>query len=180
MFPRGGAELVLFFYADSNQQLASILAEKVKHKQLEKPMTRTFIMDAVETRLRMIVPYIDSWPQAMAIMTLPQNAADALKNLGNLVDDIWFYAGDRSVDFNWYTKRASLAAVYKSTEIYMLQDKSDDHRDTWGFLERRVADLQTFGTIVRNIPQFGTIGKEGLLGLSIIGRNILGMNPRNR
>ena len=48
-----------------------------------------------------------------------------MNNLQELVDDIWFYAGDRSVDFSWYTKRALLACVYKSTEFYMLQDESE-------------------------------------------------------
>ena len=32
MFPRGGAELVHFFYASSNQALATILAEKVQQQ----------------------------------------------------------------------------------------------------------------------------------------------------
>jgi ubiquinone biosynthesis protein COQ9 len=61
-------------------------------------MTRKIIMDAVETRLRMITPYLDTWPQAMAIMALPQNSITSLKNLAQLVDEIWYYAGDRSVD----------------------------------------------------------------------------------
>lgn len=65
-------------------------------------MTRRFIMDAVETRLRMIVPYLDTWPQAMAIMALPNNSVTALKNLAQLVDEIWYYAGDRSVDVSVY------------------------------------------------------------------------------
>ena len=49
----------------------------------------------------------------------------ALKNLCELVDDIWYYAGDKSVDSSWYTKRITLAAVYKSTEFFMLQDNSE-------------------------------------------------------
>ena len=32
-----------------------------------------------------------------------------------MVDDIWYWAGDRSTDFNWYTKRALLAGIYTST-----------------------------------------------------------------
>ena len=63
-----------------------------------KPKAQEFIRDAVETRLRMIVPYIDTWPQAMAIQALPQNAVESWTNLANLVDEIWYYAGDRSVD----------------------------------------------------------------------------------
>jgi ubiquinone biosynthesis protein COQ9 len=57
-----------------------------------------FIRGAVEKRLRMNMPYINKWPQALGIMSLPPNAPSALANLLTLVDDICYYAGDRSVD----------------------------------------------------------------------------------
>jgi rpsU-divergently transcribed protein len=57
-----------------------------------------FIHGAVEKRLRMIIPYINKWPQAIGIMSLPPNVPSALANLLTLVDDICYYAGDRSVD----------------------------------------------------------------------------------
>lgn len=56
------------------------------------------VRDAVETRLRMVIPYKKTWPQAIAIMTLPPHVPTALANLLTLVDDICYYAGDRSVD----------------------------------------------------------------------------------
>ena len=46
---------------------------------------------------------------------------------------------------SWYTKRMSLGAVYKATEIYMLQDESDDFEQTWEFLDNRLKDMATFG-----------------------------------
>lgn len=46
----------------------------------------------------MIVPYKPKWPQAIAIMSLPPNVPTTLANLLTLVDDICYYAGDRSVD----------------------------------------------------------------------------------
>lgn len=33
-----------------------------------------------------------------------------------------------------------LATIYKATELYMLQDTSEDHKETWLFLERRIKD----------------------------------------
>lgn len=33
-----------------------------------------------------------------------------------------------------------LAIIYKATELYMLQDTSEDHKETWLFLERRIND----------------------------------------
>ena len=55
----------------------------------------------------------------MALKAFPSNAPTALENLGLMVDDIWYCAGDRSTDFNWYTKRALLATIYSSTGDWM-------------------------------------------------------------
>lgn len=33
-----------------------------------------------------------------------------------------------------------LATIYKATELYMLQDTSEDHKETWLFLDRRIKD----------------------------------------
>ncbi|XP_052817424.1 ubiquinone biosynthesis protein COQ9, mitochondrial-like [Mya arenaria] len=187
LFPKGGVELVFYFYTDCNKQLANQLAEKVQQeKEAEAtqagsgsgPKIRPFIRDAVETRLRMIIPYMDKWPQAMGIMALPQNAPGALVHLKDLTDEIWYHAGDQSTDFNWYTKRAILAALYKSTEVYMVQDKSEDYQQTWEFLDRRMANLTNFGKITRSGQEMGTVMQEACKGLAIVGRNILGANSR--
>lgn len=63
----------------------------------------------------MLIPYMEKWPQAMAIKAFPYNVPSALENLALMVDDVWYYSGDRSTDFNWYTKRGLLALVYSST-----------------------------------------------------------------
>ena len=121
---------------------------------------------------------MNKWPQAMAIKAMPQNAVDSLKNLSTLVDDIWFYAGDKSTDFNWYTKRVSLAGVYKSTEVYMLQDSSEDYQDSWEFLDRRLEDLTTIGKFARNMQESGTVVSDGLQAFSIMAKNVCRMNSR--
>jgi ubiquinone biosynthesis protein COQ9 len=41
--------------------------------------------------------------------------------------------------FEWYTKRAALAAVYGTTQFYMIQDNSPDYNNTWGFLNRQLS-----------------------------------------
>jgi len=183
MFPRGGAELINYFYSQSNTELGEILAQKVKEAKeegLEKPKTTALIRDALEIRLRMILPYIDKWPQAMAIQTLPQNAMESWSNLLDLSDEIWYHAGDRSVDFNWYTKRLTLAGVYKTSEIFMLQDQSFDKQDTWAFVDRRLADVKALGSSRQTVEQTSEVLKESLKGLCIVGRNIFGANSRDR
>jgi len=48
-------------------------------------------------------------------MSLARNIPTSISELAKLSDEIWYLAGDTSVDTAWYTKRASLSAVYAST-----------------------------------------------------------------
>ena len=53
----------------------------------------------------------------MALKAFPINVPTALENLALMVDDMWYYAGDRSTDFSWYTKRGLLATIYSSAGV---------------------------------------------------------------
>ncbi|XP_014787086.1 ubiquinone biosynthesis protein COQ9-B, mitochondrial isoform X2 [Octopus bimaculoides] len=181
MFPKGGADLVNYFYQDCNKKLAENLEKKCKEMdESSKPSTRVFIQNAVEDRLMMLTPHIEQWPQAMALQALPQNACQSWCNLLQLVDDIWFYAGDKSTDFNWYTKRLTLAALYKSSEIYMLQDKSEDFENTLKFVNNRFDDVKCLGQSMKNCQMVTKSIGENLWGLSLMARNIMGINSRAR
>ena len=52
--------------------------------------------------------------------------------------------GDTSEDINWYSKRASLSAVYGATVLYWLGDDSTGHEATWDFLDRRIENVMQF------------------------------------
>jgi ubiquinone biosynthesis protein COQ9 len=54
---------------------------------------------------------------------------------------------------NWYTKRAALAAVYTSTELYMTQDVSPNAIDTIGFLQRRLEQAEFLGSGVKQVSE---------------------------
>ncbi|KAK7070680.1 Ubiquinone biosynthesis protein coq9, mitochondrial [Halocaridina rubra] len=183
MFPGGGVDLVNHFYTLCNHKLQLSLEEQVKEAQGNpelKKGTTAFIASAVEERLRMNIEYIDSWHRALALHASPLNVQNSLHNLGTLVDHVWYYAGDRTTDFNWYTKRGILAAVYKSTEIYMLQDKSEDFQDSWAFMNRRLSDVHSVGKCAQSSQKFmGIVRDVSVAGLSTA-LNILGMNGRVR
>jgi ubiquinone biosynthesis protein COQ9 len=87
-------------------------------------------------------------------MSLLENISPSLKELSALSDEIWYLAGDTAVDFSWYTKRASLAAVYASSEMFMTTDTSNDLSATEEFLNRRLKDAQIVGGTVGGFTQF--------------------------
>ncbi|KAL6107352.1 coq9 [Pungitius sinensis] len=181
MFYNGAGDLVLHFVAQCNSQLTETLAEQHNQVQLgqaEPKKTADFLRDAVETRLRMHIPYIESWPQAMSILLLPHNIPESLKHLSTLVDDMWYYAGDRSTDMNWYTKRAALTGIYNTTELVMLQDSSPDFLDTWNFLDNRIQDVVNMGAATKQAQATGETVVQGLMGAAVTLKNLTGLNQR--
>ena len=87
-------------------------------------------------------------------MSLLENISTSLRELNALSDEIWYLAGDTSVDTSWYTKRASLAALYASSELFMTTDTSKDFRDTEEFVDRRLEDIQKVGGTIGQLGQF--------------------------
>ncbi|OCT84701.1 hypothetical protein XELAEV_18022857mg [Xenopus laevis] len=181
MFEDGGSELILHFVTQCNLQLTELLEKEQKLVQLgtsEKKPTAQFLRDAVEARLRMHIPYIEHWPQALGMLLLPRNIPSSLKLLTAMVDDIWHYAGDQSTDVSWYTRRAVLTGIYNTTELVMLQDSSPDFEDTWKFLENRISEAMTMGDSLKQVASTGEAVIQGLMGAAVTLKNLTGLNQR--
>ncbi|XP_032640490.1 ubiquinone biosynthesis protein COQ9, mitochondrial [Chelonoidis abingdonii] len=181
MFHNDGSELILHFVSQCNSELSNLLEEQQKLVQLgqaEKKKTDQFLRDAVEARLRMLIPYIEKWPQAVSILLLPHNIPSSLKLLTSMVDDMWHYAGDQSTDINWYTRRTVLAGIYNTTELVMMQDSSPDFEETWRFLENRITDAMKMGHTAKQVQSTGEALVQGLMGAAVTIKNLAGLNQR--
>ena len=77
----------------------------------------------------------------VAFMAKPAQAKLGSKLLYRTLDRIWRVTGDRSTDYNFYTKRAALGAVYGSTLLAFLDDDTPDMEKTRAFLDRRLQDV---------------------------------------
>ena len=97
---------------------------------------------------------------------MPSNLPLSLAELASLSDEIWFLAGDTSVDTSWYTKRASLSTIYAATELFMTTDKSPDFSDTREFLERRFGDVHSVGNVIGSVGQW--VGFTAHAGLNVL------------
>ena len=82
--------------------------------------------------------------RGLAILAMPQNLPLALRISWRTADLMWRIAGDTSTDFNHYTKRMTLGAVYGSTLLVWLDDQSEGWNDTAAFLDRRIDDVMRF------------------------------------
>jgi ubiquinone biosynthesis protein COQ9 len=113
-------------------------------KRLEGLKIREKIRALVWRRLEVMAPAREAVRRALAILAMPQNVPLALRIGWRTADLMWRIAGDTSTDFNHYTKRMTLGAVYGSTLLVWLDDQSAGQRDTAAFLDRRIDDVMKF------------------------------------
>jgi ubiquinone biosynthesis protein COQ9 len=102
---------------------------------------RDRIRSMVWYRFEVTAPAREAARKALAILAMPQNVPLALRTNWRSSDLMWRLAGDTATDFNHYTKRATLSAVYTSTLLAWLDDDSDGFANTAAFLDRRLADV---------------------------------------
>ncbi|HTU56731.1 MAG TPA: COQ9 family protein [Acetobacteraceae bacterium] len=105
----------------------------------------------VALRFRLLRPHREALRRALALLARAGRARAAGRIAARTVDAIWHAAGDRATDFSWYTKRASLAAIYGATLLYWLADESEDEAATLAFLDRRLAGLAAIGRLRRRL-----------------------------
>ena len=99
----------------------------------------------IALRLAQNLPARESVRRAAAVLSLPRHAGLVARCTARTVDAIWHVSGDRSADFSWYTKRATLAGIYGATILYWLRDPSEDSAATLAFLDRRLAGVGRIG-----------------------------------
>jgi ubiquinone biosynthesis protein COQ9 len=110
-------------------------------KRLQGMKIREKIRSLIWHRLEIMGPAREAVRRAVAILAMPQNVPLALRIGWRTADRMWRIAGDASTDFNHYTKRMTLGAVYASTLLVWLDDESEGWADTAAFLERRIDDV---------------------------------------
>ncbi|EXJ94723.1 hypothetical protein A1O1_03120 [Capronia coronata CBS 617.96] len=150
LFPRGVFDLVNYHMV--TQRLA--LKDKVHFSEGTTLGLGAKVKALALARLRANADIIHQWQGALGYMSLLENIPASLGELNALSDEIWYLAGDTAVDFSWYTKRGSLAAVYASTETFMTTDNSKDFTATAEFLDRRLKDAQGVGGTVGGLTQY--------------------------
>lgn len=84
----------------------------------------------------------------------PNNYLKASKSAWIVADKIWKIAGDKSTDFNYYSKRSILASIYSTAILYWLNEKSDDVESTLDYIERSIKRLASIGKVKGKINSF--------------------------
>jgi len=138
--PKGQAAMIDLYFQEVDRGLEAwstperLAALKIREK----------IRALIWRRLEIMGPAREAVRRGVAILAMPQNMPLALRISWRTANLMWRIAGDRSSDFNHYTKRMTLGAVYASTLLAWLDDQSEGWSDTAAFLDRRIDDVMKF------------------------------------
>lgn len=139
-FPRGGVDLASAFHYVRDADLAADLASA----DLGGMRFRDKVAYAVMRRLELVADDREAVRRGAAVFALPHNAPEGARAIWHTADTIWNALGDTSTDYNWYTKRATLSAVYSSSVLYWLGDETPDAGRTREFVGRRIDNVMQF------------------------------------
>ncbi len=114
---------------------------------------RDKIYRCVMARLETLTPHREAMRRLAGHQLLPWNKPWGLRDLGGAADAMWKLAGDRSVDYNFYTKRILLSGVYAATLNHWFDDVSDEFESTKAFLRARIENVLKFGKFVGGIKE---------------------------
>ena len=153
LFPNPARDLIAWHSRLADRRMMAALAVA----DLESMRIRDRIAFCVMTRLEQNADDRPAIRAALSYLALPQNAGLASHLLYRTVDDIWFAAGDRSTDWNFYSKRGLLAGVYSSTVLVWLNDDSEGLAETRAFLDRRIGNVMQIPKVTQRLRKAGRI-----------------------
>jgi ubiquinone biosynthesis protein COQ9 len=162
--PRGAVDLAVAYHRRGDRAMIAALAAA------ETSGLRFRDRIALAVRLRLDGADREIVRRGAALFALPQHAATGAALIWGTADAIWTALGDTSDDINWYSKRATLSAVYSATVLYWMGDDSKDHAATWGFLDRRIEGVMRFETFKARVRDNPLLSKMLSGPLAVLGR----------
>jgi ubiquinone biosynthesis protein COQ9 len=134
--PRGASDLAAAYHRRGDRAMV----ERLKAADLSGLKFRDKVATALKFRIEEMGDR-EAVRRASTLFSLPGHAGEGAKLVWETADHVWNALGDTSTDANWYSKRATLSAVWAATVLYWLGDDSPDHTDTRDFIDRRIDDV---------------------------------------
>ena len=134
--PRGAVDLAVAFHRMGD----AAMVEALRTADLRDMRFRDKVAHAIRLRLKAVSDK-EAVRRGTTLFALPHMAPEGARLIWGTADLIWDTLGDTADDVNWYTKRATLSAVYASVVLYWLGDDSLDGQATDAFIDRRIDDV---------------------------------------
>ena len=143
LFPEGKNDLLQFILEELNRKLEEYckkidLIRLPVHKRIRKILLSKIDIMNQEKKF---------YKKIFLSLLLTNKKFSIPVNLYKSIDQIWFIAGDTSVDFNFYTKRFILAAIY--SRVFLFFFNNDNQQELEDLLDKNLK-------MVSKIPKLKT------------------------
>jgi ubiquinone biosynthesis protein COQ9 len=128
LFPEGITQIVRFCEAWLNEYALDLANGQIKPEKI-----RAQIKLLLEIRIMQVMSK-KAQTNHSAYFLMPANIMSCHSSAADAVDVMWRYAGDKSTDFNYYSKRGLLLGVYLAAKAYYFADESKDYFKTKEFI----------------------------------------------
>ncbi len=135
------------------EALADRSAKAAEARMGEPDIKDMKIREKVAAGVKAYIAHLDPHKAAMKRAAgSPFNLFAGPGALWKAADAIWAGLGDKSTDFNWYTKRMTLSAVIGSTLLAWLG--TDDEEQIDEFLDHRIENVMQFEKSKKQVQDF--------------------------
>ena len=149
-FPKGLDDVLLNFLRLNEEKLINI--SRLKKNIFTNLRVHEKIIFIIMEYLKILNNYKKSFKQLFVYMLINARFILANRILFQIADQTWFISGDKSIDFNYYTKRLILMKVYLLTFLFWLKNEDTKNMDkTKVFVEKVIKRVLTFGKIKSRI-----------------------------
>ena len=149
-FPGGVGDLLRYWSACADAaSRAALVPEAVPALRIREKVAR-----GVEARLAFFAPRKEAARRAAAALALPHRAGLAADLVWRAADAVWRAMGDKSTDFNFYSKRAILSGVIASTQTRWFGDDDPAYEETKRFLAGRIENVMQFEKAKARVSEF--------------------------
>ena len=147
LFPNGRVEVLEFF----RDYIDEIMLKRINKELVNINSITAKIYESIKIRLEILDIHRIIIPKIISFYSMPWNHFKLYPYTWKSMNLIWRVAGgDKSTDFNYYTKRGLLTGVYWSTILYWLQDESLNYQSTHDFLQRELNLVVKIGRKLAN------------------------------
>lgn len=145
LFPNGNSDLIKFILEELNINLENNckkidLIRLPIHKRIKRILLSK--IDILEKEKKF-------YKKIFLNLLIPNKNISLPRQLYKSIDQIWFLAGDSSVDFNFYTKRLILSAIYTRTILFFFNN--DNRKELENILDKNLKRVSKIPKIKSSI-----------------------------
>jgi ubiquinone biosynthesis protein COQ9 len=137
-------------YQSLNKELNTLINSRMNRSKRPKNFNKLRLNEKIKyfviKRLALTDEIFDLKKLAKLNLT-SKSPKNTFKILFDISDEIWFLVGDKSLDFNFYSKRFILMNIYLNSFLYLISQKKRDFESLEIFVEKQIKAVLTFGKL---------------------------------